>query len=58
MCDAWAEWDADAQKWTLGETYENSFCRACDGECHIVDAEVDDAPADYAEAAERDRLTT
>lgn len=34
--DAWAEWDADAQRWTLGAIYDYAYCPACDAETRIV----------------------
>ena len=37
VVDAYAEWDVDAQRWELAETYGYSFCKECDGETTIVD---------------------
>ena len=33
--DAWAEWDADAQTWSLGAIYDYAYCHACEGETRI-----------------------
>ena len=35
MHDAWAVWDDTVGMWTLGNTFDNSFCGDCDGECTI-----------------------
>lgn len=37
LCDAYAEWDAEAQEWTLQNTFEQTVCNGeCGGECSIV----------------------
>ena len=33
--DAWAEWDTDAQDWTLGAVYDYAYCHDCQGDAHI-----------------------
>ena len=33
--DAWAEWDTDAQDWTLGAIYDYAYCHDCQGDAHI-----------------------
>ena len=33
--DAWAEWDVDAQDWTLGAIYDYAICHACEGDTRI-----------------------
>ena len=38
--DAWAEWDVDEQEWTLGATYEHTFCHKCEAETHLVQVEL------------------
>lgn len=30
--DAWASWDAGAQDWVLGATFDYAYCHECDGE--------------------------
>ena len=30
--DAFAEWDADQQKWVLSDTYDNGFCNDCESD--------------------------
>ena len=40
LCDAFAEWDEEKQEWVIASTFENSFCEGCDGECIIVDEEI------------------
>jgi hypothetical protein len=36
--DAWAEWDVDAQNWTLGAVYDYAYCHQCDRETRLVEA--------------------
>ena len=38
--DAWAEWDADAQRWSLGAIYDYAYCHACDCETRIEEIAV------------------
>lgn len=38
--DAWAEWDVGQQEWVLGAAYDYTFCHACEGETHLVVAEL------------------
>lgn len=33
--DAWAEWDIDAGKWVLSDTYDNKWCEDCEGETKL-----------------------
>jgi len=41
LCDAYASWDFDLQKWVLYQTYDKgAYCKNCDGECRIVEKEV------------------
>lgn len=41
LCDAFAEWDFDKQKWSLQNTFDKgAYCNACDGECRIKEVEV------------------
>lgn len=42
--DAWAEWDTDAQKWVLAETFDNAFCCDCEGETTIIEEEKELKP--------------
>lgn len=35
LCDAYAEWDTDAQDWSLQNTFEQTVCNDCGGECSI-----------------------
>lgn len=35
--DAWAEWDILTQRWILSETYDNAYCRDCEGETTLVE---------------------
>lgn len=44
LADAWAEWCSETQKWVLYNTFDNSHCRDCDGECSI-DWVPSDSPA-------------
>lgn len=47
--DAWAEWDAENQMWSLGATFDHAICDDCDGECKIVDRPymTSEIPAGY-----------
>lgn len=33
--DAWAAWDYDSQQWVLEETFDNEYCKDCEGETCI-----------------------
>ena len=35
--DSWACWDIDEQKWVLHETYDYTYCEACEEECSTKD---------------------
>lgn len=35
--DAYAEWDEDAQEWTLSATFDHAVCEDCGGETRIVE---------------------
>lgn len=39
--DAWAEWDADAQEWTLGATFDYAYYHDCDGETRLVEVDLE-----------------
>lgn len=44
VCDAYASWDFEKQKWVLHQTYDKgAHCENCEGECRIVEKEVSDA---------------
>ena len=36
VIDAWAEWNTDMQAWTLGDTFQHQYCRACEAETRII----------------------
>jgi hypothetical protein len=38
--DALAEWDVDTQSWELGSTFDNSWCRDCDGQHHQSETNI------------------
>jgi len=35
LVDAYAEWDRDAQNWTLQNTFQQAVCEACGGETSL-----------------------
>ena len=35
-CDAWAVWDARAQEWEVGETFDMAHCETCGNECSLA----------------------
>ena len=37
--DAWAEWDAENQIWSLHSTFDDYFCVQCDGPTKIIEIE-------------------
>lgn len=37
--DAWAAWDADAQRWALSATFDYAFCHHC-----MTDAKIEEVP--------------
>jgi len=40
--DAWAAWDVETQQWVLDNVFDAAWCNECEGECTIVDNEVED----------------
>jgi hypothetical protein len=40
MLDAWAKWDQRRQEWTLTETFQEGYCRRCDGETRLIEREL------------------
>lgn len=38
--DAWVSWNDDLQVWEVESTFDNAFCRDCDGETTINVKEV------------------
>lgn len=38
--DAWAEWDEESQQYELSQTFDNTFCESCEGECSVEDQEI------------------
>jgi hypothetical protein len=40
--DAWAGWNEETQAWELAETFDYSFCNACEDECRIKEIFQDD----------------
>jgi hypothetical protein len=39
--DAWAEWDAAAQDWTLGAVYDYAFCHDCEAETKLAEIDLE-----------------
>lgn len=39
-CDAWAAWSVDRQQWEVENTFDNSYCDTCEGECRILEKEI------------------
>lgn len=40
VCDAWAAWDFDTQTWVVENTFDQTFCNTCEGECSTEVVEV------------------
>ena len=39
--DAYAEWDVEAQKWEIAQTFEKgAYCNKCDGETRIEEQSI------------------
>ena len=38
--DAWAEWDAETQDWTLGAAFDYAFCHDCEAETKLVEVDL------------------
>lgn len=38
--DAWAEWDAAAQAWSLGSAFDYAFCHDCEEETNLVEVDL------------------
>jgi hypothetical protein len=44
LCDAYAEWDFDAQQWEIQNTFDKGgYCVDCDGECRIKAKQLEPA---------------
>ena len=44
--DAHAEWDVEAQKWEVAQTFEKgAYCNQCDGETRIEERSAVTAPS-------------
>lgn len=46
--DAWAEWEEQAQQWTLGATFDQSFCHNCECEQQIEEVALNEELADQS----------
>lgn len=44
MRDAWAQWDAESQQWTLSATFDHAHCEDCDGAAWIEERELTPTP--------------
>jgi len=44
MMDAWASWDTRQQEWVSRDTSTEAFCRDCDGETSLTEAELISEP--------------
>ena len=45
--DAYAEWDVEAQKWEIAQTFEKgAYCDKCDGETRIEEEPLSPGTAD------------
>lgn len=40
LIDAWAEWDDEAQEWSIQDVFNSIFCQDCDGETSIEWKEI------------------
>ncbi len=41
MCDAYAQWNVDAQEWEIANMFDHAICADCgDGETSIVEREL------------------
>jgi hypothetical protein len=38
--DAWAEWDSEAQEWTLGAAFDYAFCHTCEEETNLAQVDL------------------
>ena len=39
--DAWARWNNEIQEWELAETFDYSYCHACEDDCRIKEIPSD-----------------
>lgn len=39
--DAYAEWDPDIQKWTLGTVFDQGYCEQCGGEASLDEEPIE-----------------
>jgi hypothetical protein len=37
MRDAWAQWDENAQRWTLGSVFDAAFCNHCEADTSLAE---------------------
>ena len=43
LVDAWGCWDIGKQEWVLAETFQETYCLRCDGDCDINEVKISDA---------------
>lgn len=53
--DAYAEWDAENQCWSLVTTFDNTDCENCGGECRVEWVGLDSPKAIMAREADEAR---
>ena len=42
LCDAYAEWNVEEQKWELQNTFDKgAYCNQCDGEARLEEKEIE-----------------
>lgn len=39
--DAWAMWNVETQKWELTDVLDQGYCDDCEGEAHLIEADLD-----------------
>ena len=44
--DAYAQWDVDAQEWTVSATFPNYICEDCGGETRVSEKPLADKAED------------
>lgn len=42
VLDAWAEWNVEAQEWTLGCLFDDFWCQDCGSDCSVDFVPVDE----------------
>ena len=40
LCDAYAKWNIESQKWELYNVFQQEYCEQCEGECSTDEFQI------------------